>query len=123
MMDKKERQGFQIRYTIETNEKLIPGRMDIAALPNKPRNRNYRQPRISYEERSLRMSLYMFRNAIDGLWFLQQLSPGYAALMPFMLGDENRTISQIWNESSNLKAIMPPADSEFIDGEVREVKP
>ncbi|KKT30339.1 MAG: hypothetical protein UW18_C0018G0017, partial [Microgenomates group bacterium GW2011_GWF1_44_10] len=35
--DDKSRDGFRIHYTIETPDgKLIPGRIDIAALPTRP---------------------------------------------------------------------------------------
>jgi len=119
----KKREGFRMTYTIETGDgKLIPGRMDIAALPVK----NTYSARSSYEkraEKSLKMALYMLRNSIDGLWFLQQLSPGYAPLMPFMLsGSGDLTVSQLWSESALMTNLLPPGESDFIDGEAREVK-
>ena len=117
--DDKSRDGFRIHYTIETPDgKLIPGRIDIAALPTRPYTRRGRGAEITREERSLRMSLYMFRMAMDGQWFLQQLSPGYAPLMPFMLATKDQTVSQLWSEGSTMKALLPPSNSDFIDAEV-----
>ncbi len=112
------RDGYRIHYTIESPDgKLIPGRLDIAALPikNSPRRGRY-TPIDKRREQSLKMSLYMLRNAIDGLWFLQQLSPGFAPLMPFMLVDQERTVSQLWSESPVMSKLLPPGDNDFIDG-------
>jgi hypothetical protein len=114
------REGFRVFYTIESgNGQMIPGRIDIAALPVK-RSNSYRK-HSSYEKRlesSLKMALYMLRNSFDGLWFLQQLSPGFAPLMPFMLTKNDLTVSQLWSESSIMNNLLPPADSDFVDGEV-----
>jgi hypothetical protein len=67
------------------------------------------------------MALYMLRDVFNGLWFLQQLSPGYAALMPFMIADEHgHTVSQLWAESAVMKRLLPPPGADFTDGEVIE---
>lgn len=113
----KKREGFRIYYTVEmTREEMIPGRLDIAALPvdESPRKRRTLDTR---REKSLKMALYMLRSALDGTWFLQQLSPGYAPLMPWMLErTSGKTISQLWNERS-FSNLLPPGDSEFVEGE------
>jgi hypothetical protein len=111
------RDGFRIHYAITTvGGHQIPGRIDIAALPvytDTPKRR----------DASLRMALYMLRVALDGTWFLQQLSPGYSALVPFMLtGKENKTISQLWSESTSLGRLLPPGEDEFTEGEYKEIK-
>src|SRR5689334_8429628 len=101
------RSGFQLHYTIDSR----PARLDIAALPVRQK---------SNKERSIKMALYMTRDVFNGLWFLQQLSPGYAALMPFMIADEKgHTVSQLWSESAVMKKLLPPPDSDFeiIDAE------
>ena len=101
------RPGLQLHYTIDGR----PARIDIAALPTRSKiNR----------EKSMKMALYMLRDAFNGLWFLQQLSPGYAALMPFMIADEQgRTVSQLWADSAIMKRLLPPPDADFdvIDAE------
>ena len=119
---KQKREGFRIHYTIEAPDgKLIPGRLDIASLPVKDDYR-IRRSMDRRQEQSLKMSLYMLRDAINGLWFLQQLSPGYAPLMPFMLANKDQTISQIWSESSTMNNLLPPGNKDFVEAEIREVK-
>lgn len=116
--NEKGRDGFRVHYTIETPDgKLVPGRLDIAALPIRKSTRT-RGSENTRKEQSLKMALYMMREAMDGLWFLQQLSPGYAPLMPFMLADKERTVSQLWSESAVMGRLLPPGESEFVDGEV-----
>lgn len=106
----KNRSGFQVEYSISDDDgRLAPGRIDIAALPvRRPINK----------EKSLRMALYMLRNAFEGLWYMQQLSPGYSALMPFLLADATSTISQLWTERTALGNLLPPPSSQFVEGEV-----
>jgi hypothetical protein len=114
------REGFRLRYNIENLDgTVMPGRIDIAALPVRPTPSSTYNRRV---EQALKMSLFMLRDAFDGLWFLQQLSPGYAALMPFMLnGNNQKTITEMWSETASLHALLPPSDSEFVDGLVTEV--
>jgi len=54
---------------------------------------------------------------------LQLLSPGYAALMPFMLAPKSDiTISQWWMEKQNLNnLLLNSTNSEFVDGEFRNI--
>lgn len=109
-----ERQGFQVHYSIQSEHgKLIPGRLDVAALPTRL---------DSHKEDALQMALYMVREAVYGMWFLQQLSPGYAPLMPWMLADGERTISQLWAESSLMSNLLPPPEGEFVDAEFVDKK-
>lgn len=104
----RERDGFQIHYSIESaNGMMMPGRLDIAALPVKDKWNGLRK------DKSLRMALYMLRVALDGMWFMQQLSPGYAPLMPWMVGKDGRTISQMWADSPVMSRLLPPGESEF----------
>ena len=114
-IETQSREGFQVHYSIENpNGQLVPGRLDIAALPVRDRHNDQKR------DKSLRMALYMLRNALDGMWFMQQLSPGYAALMPWMLADEGKTISQLWSESPVMSRLLPPGDGDFIEAEVEE---
>src|SRR4030042_6846229 len=114
-----DRDGFRIHYAIEAADgRQVPGRIDIAALPVDPNINWYRADKNKHKDASLKMALYMLRVALDGTWFLQQLSPGYAALVPFMLGPGKKTISELWAESSIMNNLLPPGEEEFIDGEV-----
>jgi hypothetical protein len=115
---KVKREGFRIHYAVEASDgSHVPGRIDIAALPVRPdttRSNSIDRRR----QASLKMALYMLRMALDGTWFLQQLSPGYAALVPFMLGQGDKTLSQMWSESPIMNRLLPPGEEEFIDGEI-----
>ena len=114
------RMGFRLHYTITALDgMLIPGQIDIAALPVRGPKRHYdNKTKEHAQEQSLKMALFMFRNALSGLWFLQQLSPGYAPLMPFMIMQDGKTVTQIWSEQSNMKMLVPPKDGDFVEGEV-----
>ena len=117
----KKREGFQIHYTIESPDgKLTPGRIDIAALPVRNDSRTVK----TYQnrcEKSLKMALFMLKISIDGAWFMQQLSPGFSGLMPFMLMDGKRTVSQVWMDSRMMSNLLPPADADFVDGDAKVI--
>ena len=116
MTENQEREGYQIHYSIQApNGQFVPGRMDIAALPIRDRHNR------DHKEKSLRMALYMLRVALDGMWLLQQLSPGYAALMPWMLTEQGKTVSQLWAESPIMSRLLPPGEIDFIEAEIKEV--
>jgi len=108
-----DRDGFRVHYMVTAADgRQVPGRIDIAALP------------IRYEknrEKSLKMALYMLRQALAGTWFLQQLSPGYSALVPFMLGKGDKTLSQMWTDSSTMSNLLLPGEEDFIEGEATEI--
>ena len=115
-IDGLERQGCQVFYSITANNgRFVPGRLDIAALPVRDKYSSTKK------DKALRMALFMLRDALNGMWFFQQLSPGYAPLMPFMIGNsEGKTISQLWAESPVMNNLLPPGDAEFIEAEVEE---
>lgn len=112
-IESQTRQGFQIHYSLAAPDgRFVPGRLDVAALPVKDKWNNAKK------EKSLKMALYMLRGSLDGMWLFQQLSPGYAPLMPFMIANnEGKTISQLWAESPVMNNLLPPGDAEFIDAE------
>ena len=118
-----ERAGFRIHYTIESEVgKMYPGQMDIAALP--VRKTPHRKSYQGYEklcEQALRMALYNVAMCLEGMWLMRQLSPGYAPLIPWMLAANGKTVTQLWSESSSIRALAPPAEEEFIEGTVREI--
>ncbi len=113
------RDAFQIHYAIEDPEgKLHPGRIDVAALPvqEAKSGRRYREIMERKRTQTLKMCLFMIRDALDGQWFLQMLSPGYAALMPWMLTKPHPdapTITELWSESATMKKLLPPKESKF----------
>lgn len=109
-VDGKDRQGFQVHYVVAGR----PARLDIAALPVKDRWNTKKK------EQSLKMALYMLAAGLNGAWFMQQLIPGYAPLMPMMLGEDGKTISQLWSESSVMSRLLPPGDGDFIEAEIKD---
>jgi hypothetical protein len=113
------RDGFQLRYFLESpSGESIPGRIDVAALPVRETVRS-RKTTSKRKEQALKMALFNVRDAIDGLRRLQLLSPGYAALMPFMLAPgSEKTISQYWMESNLLSS---GEDSEIVNGEFKRI--
>ena len=114
-VDEQKREGFQIHYHLKApNGQLVPGRFDVAALPVRDKWNTAKK------EKSLRMALYMVREGLQGMWLMQQLSPGYAALMPFMLTDQGKTVSQLWSEMPVMNNLLPPGDSEFTEAEIVE---
>lgn len=124
-----EREGFHIHYAIETpHGQMIPGRLSIAALPVRSvkLRTGWDKTLARKTEQSLKMALYMTRDALDGAWYLMQLSPGYAPLIPWLLNKDNKTVTQLWSESAALRALSPPDDSEFepdentVEGEYKE---
>ena len=113
----REREGYRIVYFIERPDgSTVPGRLDVAALPVRKDQRRQRSY-DSRREKSLKMALFMLRNALDGLWFLQQLSPGYAPLMPWMLDHRSgKTVTQLWSEAGISGNLLPPGE-DFVEGE------
>ena len=99
-IENQAREGFRIHYTMQQPDGgLWPGRLDVAALPVREDHRKQRSLK-SRREKSLKMALYMLREALDGTWFLRQLSPGYAPLMPWMIEQgSGRTFTELWSDS------------------------
>jgi hypothetical protein len=64
------------------------------------------------------MALFMLHIGLAGTWFMQQLSPGLSALVPFMIGPGDKTISQLWTDGPMAKLLPPGEDSDFIEGEL-----
>lgn len=112
------RDGYRIHYFIEApTGELISGRLDIVALPVRINRLNAASEK-KRRESSLKMALYMLEISLAGIWFLARLSPGYAPLMPFMLADGEKTVSQLWSESAVMSRLLPPGESDFVDGEI-----
>ena len=124
------RAGFRIHYVIETPEgKHVPGYIDVAALPLKQHqyfDRRNRTPEGVLLDRSLRMALYNVTVCLGSLWKLQRLSPGFAPLMPFMVGQGGMNLTHMWSSGSVMKALMPPdeeGENKFKhEGEILEAE-
>lgn len=125
VINDQEREGFRIHYTIEQPDGgLWPGRLDVATLPVKDDHRR-RRSLETRRGKSLKMALFMLREALDGTWFLRQLSPGYAPLMPWMLERESgKTFTELWSESvlSGRMLPAPSGDDEATEAEFIELE-
>lgn len=104
-IEHRQRAGVILEFTMGG----APGRISLAALPVRSG-----QNRIA----SIKMLYYITRNVFNGLWLLQQLAPGMAALLPFLLVNGNQTLSEVWAERTTLGLLLPPGDAEFVEGEV-----
>jgi len=121
MIDDEKRDGFQILYHIEAdNGVIIPGRIDVAALPIRISFRT-KPTEGKRREQSLKMALYMLEIALNGTRFLEELSPKYSSLMPFTLIDDSKTISELWTERY-MGNLLTAGDSEFVEGEFIKIK-
>jgi len=119
-LNEQRREGYRVTYSLADTGGQI-GRLNVAALPIKQSARR-RKSADARKDKSLRMALFMLRDALDGQWFLQQLSPGYAPLMPWMLADGERTITQLWSEGVTMKRLLPPP-GEFVEGDFEVISP
>lgn len=127
--DEHKRDGYHLHYVMESPNGLVKGKMEIAALPVEKSQFMSTRQQTAYKkkrEQSLKMALFMLRDSLKGMWYLQQLSPGFAALMPFMIVSESgETISQLWSKQKTFQNLLPPGDSEFeadiLDGEYKEI--
>lgn len=104
-IDRRSRAGVILDFTMSG----APGQISLAALP--VRNTNNRL-------RSMKMLYYVARDVFKGMWLLQQLAPGTAALLPFLLANGNQTLSEVWAERTSLGLLLPPGNAEFVEGEI-----
>lgn len=107
IVDGQKRQGFQVHYAVAG----MPARLDIAALPVRDDLNSKKK------EQSLKMALYMLVMGLNGAWLMQQLVPGYAPLIPMMLTEGGKTVSQLWTEGSNMGKLLPPPETDWVDAE------
>ena len=104
----RKRFGYIIQYLYKTPSGLqMSGRIEVSGLPIR-----FHSP--AKERQVKQMVLYMLRDTLDGYWYMQQLSPGFMALMPFMLTDTGITFSQKFSQGLTLPA---PSD-DVIDGDI-----
>lgn len=112
IIDGKERQGFQVYYSLQNGDSIVPSRIDIASLPVKDKWNTQKK------DKSMRMSLYILRDFFSNMFLIQHLLPGYAPLMPFVIADnQGNTVSQLWAETSTMSKLLPPPESDFIEAE------
>lgn len=127
MDNKDKRPGVEITYQIVTKSgNAFEGRIAIAALPYEVSDGRTDSARINRgrAEKSLRMGLFNVRDTLQSSRIMEVLSPGYAALMPWLLaGQSDQTISELWSEQGMGQPALPvpDEDGEIVEAEVREV--
>jgi hypothetical protein len=122
------RPGIEIRYQVVTKDgNAYEGRIAIAALPYEVSEGRADSDRINRTraDKSLRMGLFNVRDALQSSRIMETLSPGYAALMPWLLvaGNDGLTVSEMWAEHGmGQRALpVPDEDGDIVEGEIREV--
>jgi hypothetical protein len=107
----RKRFGYVVSYYYQTpSGQQMAGKIEVSGLP-------IRYYSAAKEKQVKRMVLFMLRDTLDGYWYMQQLSPGFMALMPFMLTETGVTFSQKFTQGLTLPA---PVD-DIVDGDVTEV--
>ena len=75
---------------------------------------------------AMKMALYNLRDQLLAAWRMQQLIPGYFALLPFMIQQgSDLTLTEAWLESENLQHLLPSVtsgteDEDVIEGDFEE---
>ena len=119
------RPGALIEYSIISLEgQGFQGRIDVAGLPFEESTGRQDSARTNRKRRdkSLQMALFNVREGLQGARILQTLSPGYAALIPWLLTDSGQTFGQLWREGLGIAALPAPAkDGEVVDAEFKVI--
>lgn len=121
------RPGVEIRYQILTEEgTAYEGRIAIATLPYEVSEGRTDSDKINRRraDKSLRMGLFNVRDSLQSSRIMETLSPGYAALMPWLLvGGDEKTVSELWAEHGmGQRALpVPDEDGDIVEAKVREI--
>ena len=109
-VDDQDRAGVQISYSVEApGGKMVYGRLDVAALPVRQpaRHRNAQRILDRRNEAALAMALYNVVQTLRAQWVLAQLNPGYVPLMPWLLGDKGKTLTEMWTTGAAAGRLLP----------------
>lgn len=105
--------GFEIRFNYGSRE----GKIEIAALPIKKWTN-------TRETQSKKQALYTVREMLEAEFNSGMLVPGSAPLVPFLLDDSGRTLSEVMHEQAGIPLLSAPikesVDSEIVEGELVE---
>ena len=123
-IDGQKRPGIRMEYQIVgPNGQAFTGRIDVAGLPWEPpyngdkSHGGYKNAVENKRKKSLAMALYNVREALKAMRILQILSPGYAALVPWMLvAETGKTIGEMWGVGSPALPA-PNEDGKIVDSE------
>lgn len=113
--------GYEIRFNYGSRE----GKIEIAALPIKKWT-------ATRERQSKKQALYTVRDMLEAEFNSGMLIPGSAPLVPYLLDDGGRTLSEIMHEQAGVPLLSAPLkeseagevveddDDEVITGEFTE---
>lgn len=128
-IDGHKRPAVQIIYTVIRGDgRVFEGRIDLAGPPfqepygGKRSHSGYKASYRNKWDQSLRICLINAHAALKSMRIMQKLSPGYAALIPWMLVDDTgQTISSVWGLGAPaLPAPMDENDDGIVEGEYTE---
>ena len=128
-IDGHKRPGVQIEWSIVgPGGDLFTGRINVAGLPwkdpygGKKSHGGYESALENKKHQSLAMALYNVLAGLRAMRIIQVLSPGYSALIPWMLNPgTNQTLGEMWGLGS--KALPAPSgDGDISDGSFVEVE-
>jgi hypothetical protein len=94
--DKPKRYGFQVHFNLAG----VPGRIDCAALP-------IRQETPAKKQQALCQALYFVRDWLDVESRTAVFRPGNIALIPYLIGQNGKTVAEALKESKQLPMLMP----------------
>lgn len=123
-VQERKRDAYRMFYTIQQGEgKMLAGRMDIAALP--VRTKETMRSHDKKRKQALKMALFNLRNQLEAAWRMQQLIPGYFALLPFMLHESGKTFTELWVAQQEVGNLLPEVTEDHddaLDIEFKEVE-
>ena len=90
-----KRYGYQITFKLNG----IPGRVDIAALP-------MRLEHPKKKDRALAQALFLTRNWLEAEVHSSLYRPGAIALVPFLIGEGGKTVTEMLVERQELPLLM-----------------
>jgi len=85
------RYGYQLRFNLQG----IPGRIDIAALP-------MRTETATKKESAQAQALFLVRDWLQGEVFSTIYRPGTMPLMPYLIGEGGKTVTEAMIETRRL---------------------
>jgi len=113
-----KRYGYLINFAYGSRE----GRIEIAALPMEKETEGKRK-------RALKQALFTAREMLEAQFNSGLLVPGSAPLIPYLLDDQGRTLSEAMAAAENIPLLSPPMSEQVksgggdvVDGEFTEVK-
>ena len=89
-----KRYGFQIFFQFATAK----GRLDCAALP-------IRKETPTKKNDAQKQALYLLRNELEAMLFARIYKPGAFPLVPYLIGEGNKTVTEALIERGNLPAL------------------